>query len=41
MISHITVINESGVPILVSGHKIKPGITAREPLTLLVAMLDQ
>ena len=28
--SHITVMDENGVPLLVSGHEIKPGVTARD-----------
>ncbi len=28
--SHITIIDENGTPLLVSGHKIKPGTTARD-----------
>ncbi len=28
--SHITIIDEAGTPLLVSGHKIKPGTTARD-----------
>lgn len=28
--SHVTIIEESGIPILVSGHKIKPGTTAKD-----------
>ncbi len=28
--SHITIIDEEGTPLLVSGHKIKPGTTARD-----------
>lgn len=29
-ISHITLIDENGTPLLVSGHTIKPGVTARD-----------
>jgi len=28
--SHITIIDENGIPLLVSGHEIKPGVTARD-----------
>jgi len=28
--SHVTIIDEKGTPILVSGHEIKPGVTARD-----------
>ncbi len=28
--SHITIIDENGVPLMVSGHEIKPGVTARD-----------
>ncbi|MCP4389316.1 MAG: hypothetical protein GY802_13560 [Gammaproteobacteria bacterium] len=28
--SHITIIDETGKPLLVSGHKIKPGVTAKD-----------
>jgi signal transduction histidine kinase len=28
--SHITIMDENGVPLLVSGHEIKPGVTARD-----------
>ena len=28
--SHITIMDENGVPLLVSGHKIKPGVTAKD-----------
>jgi len=28
--SHITIMDENGVPLIVSGHKIKPGVTARD-----------
>jgi hypothetical protein len=30
MISHLTVIGADGVPLLVSGHKLKPGVTAAD-----------
>lgn len=30
VVSHITIIDESGTPILVSGHKIKPGVSAKD-----------
>ena len=28
--SHITIMDENGVPLIVSGHEIKPGVTARD-----------
>ena len=28
--SHITIMDENGVPLIVSGHQIKPGVTARD-----------
>ncbi len=30
IVSHVTIIDEKGTPILVSGHKIKPGSTAKD-----------